>query len=277
MSSLFSDSRRPLIKNTYGKKIHTEQQVNDTQAASVDSPGAYDDDYLDDLDLSKSLLAPKRREIFTDSPQMLLDPTQVIAEDDEDDHLDDEPPLTPRSKLKAQLSQFDNETPSPTKKAIVPTSKNPFQLIDEESDEELENDGESEEAFLNRFRNKFLSQKKSDEPDATLADTSSLYSPITAPTHPIERVDTNEKTTESSKDEEPNPSLEKTINHFEADMDDISDDSDDEVLFANTTSQVKPATSPRPEVAESEEVDSDAIETQQTNKAKKVSFVLLPI
>lgn len=297
MSSPISKPRRPVM-NTYGRKVQTDAQPGDTQVASSAGMGTQmqDDDFYDDLELSKSLLAPKRRDVPTGLSRLQLDLTQVIGteepeEEEEDDDFDIPAPLTPRSKLKAQLSRFDSGLSSPTRPS-QPVRAQPFEFIDEESEQESEGEKESDEAFLSRFRSKFLpSEKSASEPSSTDAVALEQSAP-TQTAQVVERAPSpvSAKPPVAQAAKKPEPELtstaasksKSTIYDLEnGSSDNITDDSDDDFLFANTSSKTTSA----PTVTESEPVvpvddldesidhnmDEDALSQPQPASNKKVS------
>lgn len=183
---------RPVIKNTYSKRSHIESHDSDkenkcdsiNEKSSTFLHGLFDtfndsdnDDFFGDLDMSKSLFGRQHQHDSTKetSPQLiskdvLLAETLAIS-DGEDNISISDPPLTPRSKLEAQLKAFDQESPTQLSKASK-IRNNPFMLIDDDDEDDADKK-ESDEAFMNRFRSQFLSSKKS-EGQATLESSTKV-------------------------------------------------------------------------------------------------------
>lgn len=212
---------RPVLKNTYGKKL--PPQLNETEGkpneiASVSSLGGVDDDFFGDLDMSKSMFGSKTSDTNS-TPQQ----SKSLSDREEEIDATYEAPLTPRSKLKAQLEMFEKQSTSeraslPSKSFARAVASNPFDLSSDDDDNDEEDD-----AFMSRFRTQFLSNKQDDK----AVDTRVLMG--------------SPKTSTIISEKPKTPILETSLPNLLDDLGNLSDSSDDdEYLFVSNAPQAPP-------------------------------------
>ena len=160
-----AEKARPVA--TYGKKLHTDDEpapasINITQKSSGFLFGADDEDEGEESGsflFGKSILD---RIAATTAPDVVSSPPR-------DDVEMPDMPLTPRSKLAAELKRFEDEQQQNKLKKIV--HKTPFKLIGLEDDESEE---ESDDAFMERFKQQMKdrdAEKANENSTNTIEDT----------------------------------------------------------------------------------------------------------
>lgn len=227
-----SHPSRPVLKNTYGRKLHTDPSLETSEDAPTPRPALSsrisiidddEDNFYSDLAMSRSLLAPKPKP--NASALQNLDATQLISYPDEnktmnEDNMEEEleAPLTPRSKLRAQLASLESAQSrhSMEPKTTKASSTNLFTLIGDDEDEEEEND----EAFMSRFRTQFLSKQASAPEPASesVASTVEIQNQVPA------RVTTPTRLSPENHKLEPSPIIRKPLPVLQRDLDEISDE-----------------------------------------------------
>lgn len=140
---------------TYGKKLHTDDQTISTldtksQTSSGFLFGAGEDDDENENNfgdfLGQSIFDKPKTASVDSTTAMKLAPTIVHSPPIDDIEMPDMP-LTPRSKLAAELKSFEESQNNQKPKEHV--YKTPFKLIGLDDDESEE---ESDDAFMERFR-----------------------------------------------------------------------------------------------------------------------------
>ena len=168
-----AEKARPVA--TYGKKLHTDDEpapasINITQKSSGFLFGADDEDEGEESGsflfgksiFDKPTTSPLDRIAATTAPDVVSSPPR-------DDVEMPDMPLTPRSKLAAELKRFEDEQQQNKPKKIV--HKTPFKLIGLEDDESEE---ESDDAFMERFKQQMKdrdAEKANENSTNTIEDT----------------------------------------------------------------------------------------------------------
>lgn len=173
-----TEKARPVA--TYGKKLHTDDQTistsdNKAQISSGFLFGAGDDDDDDDENednfgnfLGQSIFDKPKTASVDSTTAMALTSTVIHSPPIDDIEMPDMP-LTPRSKLAAELKSFEESQNKPKPKERV--YKTPFKLIGLEDDESEE---ESDDAFMERFRQEMKERsatKNSTDSTSIIKDT----------------------------------------------------------------------------------------------------------
>jgi hypothetical protein len=167
-----AEKARPVV--TYGKKLHTDIEpapasINNTQKSSGFLFGADDegDDEESENFFGKSIFdKPTRAPLDSIAVTTVLD---VVSSPSRDDFEMPDMPLTPRSKLAAELKRFEEDQQQNKPKKVI--YKTPFKLIGLEDDESEE---ESDDAFMERFKQQMKdrdAEKANKNSTSTIEDT----------------------------------------------------------------------------------------------------------